>query len=433
MGSVARFDIGSLFAQHGILHFVETGTGRGESLAHASRYRFRSLASCEIEPSLADAAASAFAADVRVRVCMLNSVAFLEEICTAIPQGEPILFWLDAHFPGGDYGLRPYGAKHSEAERLPLRKELATIARCRPNGRDVVIVDDLRIWVDGPFEHGNLPAGVRPFCPKLRDASLFGKVMGATHGVEFDYRHEGYVVMRPLESGPPTLLGPEAVLDMLRLARSAPPGDFVEVGVYKGGSAWHLQRLAAERGNALHLFDTFTGIPERTDGDEHRIGDFSDTSLEAVQTAVPSAVFHPGVFPATMVGSPWRPGDVAFVHVDCDQRDTIAAVIATFEPLLCGGGIMLFDDYGALDAATKVVDDMLGDVIQVTGQGKAYYVKKNPAEGIGFTGSFIGIAGYYRDDDDVSERAEVDVRRISEHETESRLREPLTREVPGCL
>jgi hypothetical protein len=373
VGSLTQFDLGALIAKYGLLHFVETGTGRGESLAHAARFMFRTLCSCEVEPSLADAASKAFESDSRITVHRVDSETFLSVVCDLIPREEPILFWLDAHFPGADYGLKGYGAETDPARRLPLSRELSILSGLR-GCRDVVIADDLRIWLDGAFGHGNAPAGIRHLLPRRRDAGFFADILGATHAVSFDYRHEGYAVMTPLDVAPPTLLGADTLATLLRLAKSAPKGDFVEVGVYKGGTAWHLSRLAKTRGCRLHLFDTFEGIPERdVEDDVHGIGDFADVSLDAVRTAVPDAEYHAGVFPATM---PESFGPVAFVHVDCDQYRCAAAVIERFMPLLVEGGTMLFDDYDATAGVRKAVDDALGGRIELTAQGKAYFVKE---------------------------------------------------------
>ena len=200
MGALAHFDVGSLMARYGLLHFVEAGTGRGEGLAHAARFAFRTLRSCEVLPALAEAAAEAFAADRRVTVFRNDSAAFLRVACTVVPQDEPILFWLDAHFPGADYGLASYGAEPDEAARLPLPYELEAIRDLRPAGTDIILCDDLRVWVDGPYGSGNLPADVRPWCPKERGAGFFARTMGATHEVRFDFAGEGYAVLMPKET-----------------------------------------------------------------------------------------------------------------------------------------------------------------------------------------------------------------------------------------
>ena len=117
---------------------------------------------------------------------------------------------------------------------------------------------------------------------------------------------------------PLTLLGPEVIDSLISLALNAVQGPYVEIGVYKGGSAWWLAALARQQVRELHLFDTFTGIPHKGPYDEeHEVGDFSDTSYESVKSAIPDAIFHVGVFPETLQNIP--PINPAFVHVDCDQ------------------------------------------------------------------------------------------------------------------
>ena len=199
MGTIARFDLISLSAAYGLLHFVETGTGRGDGLAYAaaSEARFRSLRSSEIEPVLADTARRRLGVDPRVWIEMMPSTAFLWEVCCAIPRDEPILFWLDAHFPGADFGLRPAAETADAAVRLPLQAELEAIAISRPEGVDVVIADDLRIYADGPFAHGNLPANLRHLCPAQRGIGFVHALMDATHVVQELYEHEGYILMLP--------------------------------------------------------------------------------------------------------------------------------------------------------------------------------------------------------------------------------------------
>jgi Macrocin-O-methyltransferase (TylF) len=176
-------------------------------------------------------------------------------------------------------------------------------------------------------------------------------------------------------SPPASLLHPDSLLTMLNLAAITPDGCFVEVGVYRGGAAWYLLRLAKEMDRRLHLFDTFTGIPDRGPQDhEHRIGDFSDTSFEAVQRALGDyPIYHVGVFPSTMIRGWDEP--IAFAHIDCDQYSGIKASIERILPLMPRGGIMLFDDYNATSGCRLAVKEAFGPSVLVTKQGKAYFVK----------------------------------------------------------
>lgn len=179
-----------------------------------------------------------------------------------------------------------------------------------------------------------------------------------------------------MSDAPPSVVGTDALATMVAMARNTPPGCFVEVGVYQGGSAWHLARVARERGCALHLFDTFTGIPHRgPEDEEHHVGDFGDASLESVKAAVPDAIFHVGTFPESSDG--WTPASIAFVHVDCDQYRGTKAAIDVLYLRLVEGGVMLFDDYGETSGCTKAVNQSFAsDQIRRTPQGKAYVVKE---------------------------------------------------------
>ena len=99
---------------------------------------------------------------------------------------------------------------------------------------------------------------------------------------------------------PATLISDGALLEMVCLALTTPPGPMVEVGVYQGGSAWYLARVATHRACDLHLFDTFKGQPHTSKDDHHQIGDFADTSVDAVRQAIPMAQVHVGIFPETL-------------------------------------------------------------------------------------------------------------------------------------
>jgi O-methyltransferase len=137
------------------------------------------------------------------------------------------------------------------------------------------------------------------------------------------------------------------------LAASTPRGAMVEVGVYKGGSAWYLSKVAQSRGDDLHLFDTFSGMPFHDPEDSNRTGEFADTSYEAVCQAVPHAIFHVGVFPETM---PDSIKSVSFVHSDCDQYRSVRAVIDTFWPIMIGGGMMVFDDMDTVGGRKAILE-----------------------------------------------------------------------------
>lgn len=166
---------------------------------------------------------------------------------------------------------------------------------------------------------------------------------------------------------PHTLVSEERCYVLYTLAQQALAldGEFWECGVFKGGTAILLARLLSEKANGravnLHLFDTFSGMPE-TDAqkDRHRAGDFNDTSLAAVQRrvgAAHTASFHPGRIPQTFAGM--ENSRIALAHVDVDIYQAVRDCCDFIYPRLLPGGFMIFDDYGfpSCPGARQAVDE----------------------------------------------------------------------------
>jgi O-methyltransferase len=170
-------------------------------------------------------------------------------------------------------------------------------------------------------------------------------------------------------------VSPENRKLLVELAATAPPGCFVEVGVYKGGSAYDLYQVAQKQGRKLHLFDSFRGMPVFTNGlDAFKIGTFMvdrDTPSK-LKLLMPEAELHQGIYPHT------HPNDlteIAFIHCDCDQYLSYKAVIEHMWPLVVPGGMMLFDDYPYLGGAKKAVEEAFSQD-ELIKNGEHFYVKK---------------------------------------------------------
>src|SRR5579863_4779903 len=107
-----------------------------------------------------------------------------------------------------------------------------------------------------------------------------------------------------------TLVTPERAWTLYCLGRQALnlQGDFVEAGVYRGGTARLLRHVieSAPSRRSLHLFDTFGGMPATSkEKDLHKSGDFSDTNIEAVSSVVGRddwIRYHQGLIPETFKG-----------------------------------------------------------------------------------------------------------------------------------
>jgi predicted O-methyltransferase YrrM len=174
-----------------------------------------------------------------------------------------------------------------------------------------------------------------------------------------------------MNAAPQSLIRADALNELVETARIAPPGDLVEVGVYRGGSAVALARVAREQKRRLYLFDTFTGIPcANPSVDEHKVGDFGDCSMDDVRAAIPEATIIVGVFPGTLKHVP-ELGPIALAHIDCDQYSSVRACCDWLDSKMAPGGVMVFDDYDCLPGAKKAVEEMFPGRARISAQGKA--------------------------------------------------------------
>ncbi len=170
------------------------------------------------------------------------------------------------------------------------------------------------------------------------------------------------------------------------------PGDVIECGVFRGGTALleaMTLREASEAGTRkLHLFDSFEGMPETAEGiDRFKAGDFSTTSKARVQALLsdfPFVEIHAGFIPATFEDV--RIEQICWAHIDVDLYQSVRDSIDFVYPRLCPGGIMIFDDYGfpSCPGARKAVDEAFAGRLEVpiclpTGQ---CLVIKSPATGV---------------------------------------------------
>lgn len=144
--------------------------------------------------------------------------------------------------------------------------------------------------------------------------------------------------------------------ELVETAGRSPAGCFVEVGVWRGGSAALLSDVAQAQGRKLYLYDTFEGMPYADPGDHHKVGDFSDTSYEEVCKKIPYATIVKGIFPGSAI--PMEP--IAFAHIDCDQYRSVRESSLYLIPLMVQGGIMWFDDYPTVASAKRAVDEVFG-------------------------------------------------------------------------
>ena len=101
-------------------------------------------------------------------------------------------------YPSGKFTLAfvGYGDETDEAIRLPLKQELALIKQHRSANQDVIIIDDARLWVDGPFQA--IREDLVPLCmPSERGVEFIAELFNASHTLTVVTDHEGYIVLTP--------------------------------------------------------------------------------------------------------------------------------------------------------------------------------------------------------------------------------------------
>lgn len=162
------------------------------------------------------------------------------------------------------------------------------------------------------------------------------------------------------------------------------PGDFVECGVWKGGSCMLMAmalELFGDKERKIYLYDTYEGMPKPTEEDiiswngrsvldkweEDRSGvkdNFGSwaVGLEDVKNNIFTAnypednfIFIPGDVAVTLEKN--KPENIALLRLDTDWYASTVIELETLYPLLIERGILIIDDYGHFDGARKAVDE----------------------------------------------------------------------------
>jgi O-methyltransferase len=170
------------------------------------------------------------------------------------------------------------------------------------------------------------------------------------------------------------------------------PGALVECGVWKGGAAALMAIANLDQGSerrALHLFDSFAGIPEpiaQLDGERavretvgkpenaqgrlrtandysHRGGPGSENEVRALlgDVGYPQELvyIHQGWFQETVPADATSIGPVALLRLDGDLYESTKICLEHLYEHVVSGGFIVIDDYGAYDGCRWAVDEFL--------------------------------------------------------------------------
>ena len=168
------------------------------------------------------------------------------------------------------------------------------------------------------------------------------------------------------------------------LDRDGIPGALVECGVWRGGATgmMALAHLHAGGGatRALHLFDSFAGLPEpvaaldgagavayagqRAEGRLQPIGqcvgslaENEDLLLRRIGYPATQVHFHAGWFEETVPRDAAAVGPVALLRLDGDWYASTRTCLAHLYAQVVPGGVVVIDDYGHWPGCRRAVDE----------------------------------------------------------------------------
>ena len=177
-----------------IKNFVETGTGQAEVVQTVVEADDTlNVHTIEVIPEIYDKNKINFSYLKDVNWHLGTSFDILPEILPDLKGST--LFWMDAHFPGADFGLSSYGDEKDDENRLPLKKELETIVENRDVSNDVFVIDDLRIYEDGPFGDGNWEEREKYGGDGIE---FIEELFDETHYVVKSYNAQGSILLFPV-------------------------------------------------------------------------------------------------------------------------------------------------------------------------------------------------------------------------------------------
>jgi hypothetical protein len=169
------------------------------------------------------------------------------------------------------------------------------------------------------------------------------------------------------------------------------PGALVECGVWKGGSAGmmalaHLHATNGKPTRALHLFDSFEGLPEPGNLDGNKARAYSSQRMGGKLEAIGKCVgpiedvrklvledigypkelvhFHQGWFQDTITASLGEPREIALLRLDGDWYESTVVCLKHLYPRVVKKGVVVMDDYGHWEGCKRATDEYLAGLAE---------------------------------------------------------------------
>ena len=202
MGELHAFKLEEYFEKFKIENYIETGTGQGISLSYALKYPFKNLYSIDIDDELIATAKKKFT-DPRLELIHNYSTNGIYDIVQKT-KDIPTIFFLDAHFPGADFGKMSYeeSIRTFNETAFPLKEEIEIIQQYKNFKNDIIIIDDFIIYEEGDYD--TIKVGITWKYQWLQkelnletNSKFIYDVFNDTHNFKKDIRHQGYLVITP--------------------------------------------------------------------------------------------------------------------------------------------------------------------------------------------------------------------------------------------
>lgn len=199
MGSLRYFNLDQIRKRFNTSVFFETGAGTGTGIEYAASVEFEHIYSVEIIESQATLLSRRFSSDKRISVICNRSDEALKEYLPKLSSNA--LFFLDAHFPGADLGLRSFDAEQDEDLRLPLFNELNIVKELRADKgfKDVILIDDIMIFDEDHIYPDNHLKQKFAIAPRklINGYQQILDVLKDTHNYQIFPDYSGYVMIYP--------------------------------------------------------------------------------------------------------------------------------------------------------------------------------------------------------------------------------------------
>ena len=158
-----------------------------------------------------------------------------------------------------------------------------------------------------------------------------------------------------------------------QLERSSGSESIVELGCYIGTTSLFIRRLLNRHapGMSFHVYDSFAGLPPKTEQDSSPAGEQFKTGELAVSRKVFELQFKKAGLRLPVIHKAWFsdlaprdiPENITFAYLDGDYYDSIKDSLRLVWPKLVPGACVVVDDYAneALPGAARAVNEWLRD------------------------------------------------------------------------